>query len=150
MDVIGGKLHPHHRGDGVGLRDLLRVEALALEHVEEVHVSADVELRGVGELDAALVEQTGELAVDDRRADLGLDVVADDRQAGLGEALVPVVLAGDEDRQAVDEADAGRERLLDVPLGRLLGADRQVADENVGLGLLEDPDDVGGLARAPS
>ena len=66
---------------------------------------------------------------------------------GLLEALVPVVLAGDEDRQAVDEADAGGKRLLDVPLGRLLGADRQVADEDVGLGVLEDPDDVGGLAR---
>ena len=83
--------------------------------------------------DAALVEEAGELAVDDRRADLRLDVVADDRQPGLLEALVPVVLAGDEHRQAVDEADAGLERLLDVPLGRLLGADRQVADEDVGL-----------------
>ena len=41
----------------------------------------------------------------------------------------------------------GLERLLDVPLGRLLGADRQVADEHVGLRLLEDADDVGGLAR---
>ena len=76
-----------------------------------------------------------------------LDVVADDRQPGLLEALVPVVLAGDEDRQAVDEADAGRERLLDVPLGRVLGADRQVTDEDVGLGLFEDADDVGGFAR---
>ena len=77
------------------------------------------------------MEEAGELAVDDRRADLALDVVADDRQAGLLERLVPVILAGDEDRQAVDEADAGFERLLDVPLGRLLGADRQVADEYV-------------------
>src|SRR3954452_12618129 len=92
-------------------------------------------------------EEAGELAVDDRRPDLGLDVVADDRQAGFLEALVPVVLAGDEDRQAVDEADAGGERLLDVPLGRLLRADRQVADDDVGLGLLEDADDVGGLPR---
>ena len=49
--------------------------------------------------------------------------------------------------QAVDEADARGERLLDVPLGRLLGADRQVADEHVRLGVLEDPDDVGGLPR---
>ena len=89
--------------------------------------------RGVLQLDAALVEEAGELAVDDRRADLRLDVVADDRQPGLLEALVPVVLAGDEHRQAVDEADAGLQRLLDVPLGRLLGADRQVADEHVGL-----------------
>src|SRR5215218_353895 len=85
--------------------------------------------------------------MDDRRPDLALDVVADDRQAGILEALVPVVLAGDEDRQAVDEADAGGERLLDVPLGRLLGADRQVTDEDVGLGLLEDADHVRGFAR---
>ena len=63
------------------------------------------------------------------------------------EALVPVVLAGDEHRDAVDEAAAGLEHLLDVPLGRLLGADRQVGDDDVGLRLLEDPDDVGGLAR---
>ena len=32
---------------------------------------------------AAVVEQAGELAVDDGRADLRLDVVADDRQPGL-------------------------------------------------------------------
>jgi hypothetical protein len=29
------------------------------------------------------------------------------------------------------------------PLGRLLGADRQVGDDDVGPGVLEDPDDVG-------
>ena len=98
-------------------------------------------------LDAAVVEEAGELAVHDGRTDLRLDVVADDRQPGLLEALGPVVLAGDEYGQAVDEPDAGLERLLDVPLGRLLGADGQVADEHVGLGLLEDADDVGGLAR---
>ena len=58
----------------------------------------------------------------DRGADLGLDVVADDRQARLDEAVVPVVLAGDEHRQAVDKPDLRLERLLDVPLVRLLGA----------------------------
>jgi hypothetical protein len=68
------------------------------------------------------------------------------RRARLGEPGVPVVLAGDENGQAVDEADAGGEGLLDVPLGRLLGADREVADEDVRLGVLEDPDDVGRLA----
>jgi hypothetical protein len=86
-------------------------------------------------------------AVHDGGADLGLDVVTDDRQPRLVEALVPVVLAGDEDRQAVDEAHAGGQSLLDIPLGRLLGTDRQVADEHVRLGVLQDPDDVGGLAR---
>ena len=148
VDVLGGQVVAHDRGDRVGLRLLLGGEPLALEHVVEVHVAADVELAGPLHPHPAVVEETGELAVDDRRPDLGLDVVADDRQPGLLEALVPVVLAGDEDGQAVDEADPGRERLLDVPLGRVLGADRQVTDQHVGLGLLEDADDVGGLPGA--
>ena len=66
--------------------------------------------------------------------------------AALLEALLPVVSTGDEDRDAVDEAAAGLEDLLDVPLGRHLGADRQVGDDDVGLGLAEDLDDVGGGA----
>src|SRR5262245_25027557 len=37
--------------DGVGLRDLLRCEAFALEHVHEVHVAAEVELIRAVELD---------------------------------------------------------------------------------------------------
>ena len=39
------------------------------------------------------------------------------------------------------------EDLLGVPLRRLLRADREVVDDDVDLALLEDPDDVGGLAR---
>src|SRR3712207_9460565 len=84
----------HDRRDRVGLGDLLRVEALALEHVEEVHVAADIQLRRALHANAAVVEQAGELAVDDRRADLGLDVVADDRPAGPGEAAGPRGPAG--------------------------------------------------------
>ena len=108
-------------------------------------LSCDVRMQ----LHAAVVEEARQRAVHDRRADLGLDVVADDRQAGLEEAVVPVVLAGDEDRDAVHEAAAGLEDLLDVPLGRLLGADRQVGDDDVGARVLEDLRDVDGRARAP-
>jgi hypothetical protein len=92
------------------------------------------------------VEQAGQRAVHDGRPDLRLDVVADDGQPGLAEPPVPVVLAGDEHRDAVDEAAAGLEHLLDVPLGGVLGADREVGHDHVGLGVLEDLDDVGGLA----
>ncbi len=97
-------------------------------------------------LHAALLEQARERAVHDRGADLRLDVVADDRQFRLFEALVPVVLAGDEHGDAVDEAAAGLEHLLDVPLGGLLGADRKVGDDHVGVRVLEDLHDVRGLA----
>src|SRR4051794_36554093 len=146
VDVVGGHLQAGDRGHRIGLGDLLGLQALALEHVEEVHVAAHVELRGAPQLDAALVEEAGQHPVGDGGADLGLDVVADDRQAGLLEALVPVVLARDEDGDAVDERAAGLEDLLDVPLGRLLGADGQVGDDDVRVRLLEDRDDVGRLA----
>src|SRR3954469_16412997 len=68
-------------------------------------------------------------------------------RAAFSEPLAPVLRLRDEDRDACHEAAAGLEHLLDVPLGRLLGADREVGDDHVGLGLLEDLDDVGGLAR---
>jgi hypothetical protein len=48
---------------------------------------------------------------------------------------------------AVHHRAAGVEDLLRVPLRRLLGADRQVVDDDVGLRLLEDPHHVVGLAR---
>ena len=67
--------------------------------------------------------------------------------AGLLEALLPVRLARDEHRHAVDHRDAGLEDLLGVPLRRGLGADREVVDDDVGARLLEDLDDVGRLAR---
>ena len=143
VDVAVLELVVEHRGDGVGLRDLLGLEALALEHVQEVRVAAEVELVRPIEPDAAIHEQAGQHAVGDRRPDLALDVVADDRQALLGEAALPVRLTPDEHRDGVDEPDAGAERLLDVPLGRLLGADRQVRDHDVDLALLEDGHDVG-------
>ena len=67
---------------------------------------------------AAVDERAGQHAVGDRRADLRLDVVADDRQLLL-EAALPVGPPGDEHRDAVHERAAGLEDLLDVPLGRL-------------------------------
>ena len=55
-------------------------------------------------------------------------------------------LARDEDRHAVHHRDAGLEDLLRVPLRRRLGADREVVDDDVRAGLLQDPDDVVRLA----
>ena len=148
MDVAGRQFVVELRRDGVRLRDLLRLQALALEHVEEVGVAAEVELVRAVEAHAALAEEPRQHAVDDRRADLRLDVVADDREARLLEALRPVAVgvAGDEHGDAVDEAAAGGEHLLDVPLRRLFRADGQVADDDVGLRVSEEADDVVGRA----
>ena len=90
----------------------------------------------------AVLEQLRQHTVGDRRADLALDVVADDRDAVLREALGPVLVRRDEDRHAVDERDAGLECLLGVEASGLLGTDRQVADQHVGLRVAEDLRDV--------
>ena len=58
------------------------------------------------------------------------------------ELLGPLRGAGDEDRQRVDEGDAGVDGALGVELGGVLGAHRQVADEHVDLGLAQRRHDV--------
>ena len=136
-----------HARDGIGLGDLLRLETLAFEHVEEIGVAAEVELVGPIEADAAIHEQPRHHAVADRRADLALDVVTDDRQAFLGEAALPVGLATDEHRDGVDEPDAGTKCLFCVLRG-FLAADRKVRHHHVDLALAEDAYDVGRLPGA--
>ena len=76
-------------GHGLGLGDLLRLEALALEHVLEVHVAAEVELVGAVEGEATVLEEPGEDPVDDGGAHLALDVVTDDGHAGVAELARP-------------------------------------------------------------
>src|SRR2546428_212061 len=82
------------------------------------------------EHEAPVLEQTGEEAVDDRGADLALDVVADDGKAGLREAAGPLGIRGDEDRDGVDESYARLEARLGVVLLGHLRPHRQVRDED--------------------
>ena len=138
MDVVLVDLVVEHRGDRVGLADLLGLEALALEHVQEVGVAPEVELVGAVDAHAAVHEETCQHAVGDRRAHLALDVVPNHRQAALCEAALPVRLAADEDGDRIDESDARLQRLLDVPLRGFLAAHGQVADHHVDVALLED------------
>ena len=84
--------------------------------------------------------------MDDGRPDLRLDVVADDGQALVAETFLPVVLPSDEHRDAVDERAARSQHLLDVPLGGLLGADREVVDDDVDFAFPKDAYDIGGRA----
>ena len=59
--------HARHR---VRLADLLRLEALPLEHVQEIGVAAEVQLVGAVETHAAVHEEAREHAMRDRGADL--------------------------------------------------------------------------------
>ncbi|PAV69713.1 hypothetical protein WR25_08442 [Diploscapter pachys] len=113
-----------------------------VRHVEEVGVAAGVQLIGAVQLHAALGEQVGQHAVDDRRAQLRLDVVADDRDAGILELLRPFGVRRDEDRDVVDEGDSGFQRAFGVEFGRFLAADGQVVHQHVGAARLQVGDDL--------
>ena len=67
--------------------------------------------------------------MNDRRADLALDVVPDQRQSPAVKFLPPLGILGDEYRDAIDQGAAGGKRLLGIPARRLLGADRQIRYE---------------------
>ena len=68
----------------------------------------------------------------DGGAELALDVVADDRDAGCDELGRPLRIARDEHRLGVDERDTRIQRRLGVVLRGRVGADRHVADQHVG------------------
>ena len=133
------------RLDGFGLGKLLRLEPLALQHVEEVGVAGGVELVGPVEGHAAVGEQPRQRAMHDGRADLALDVVADDRQSGVAELLRPFGIGGEEDRHAIDHRDARFEAGFRVMLDGLVGSDGQIAQQHLGARLAQSLGDVGRL-----
>src|SRR5215467_13805647 len=146
VDVLGSHLVGELRAHRVRLGDLLRDEPGALEHVQEVGVAAHVELTRVLHVHAAVHEEFGQDAVHDGGAHLRLDVVTHDGQATLLEAPPPVLLAGDEYRDAVHEAAARVEDLLDVPLGCHFAAYGEEVDHHIRAGLAQNARDVHGGA----
>ncbi len=131
-------------GNGAGLRGLLRFQPVALQHVHEIGVAAEIELIGAVHPRAPLAEQAGERAVKDRGADLGFHVIADQRQAFRLETRPPLGVGSDEHGNAVDEGAAGGEGLLGIPPRRLLRPHRQVADHHVGIGPAQNGGHIGG------
>ena len=138
----------HDAGDGPGLGDFLGFEAVALKHIQEVGVSAYVQLHGAFQLDAAILEQLRQHTVHNGRAEEGLDIVADDLGAGVFEPAAPVVLAGDKYGDAIHHGHPGLEDLFHVPFGGLFAAYGQVIDDHVGSRVFQDADDVDGAARS--
>ena len=124
MDVSVLELLLNVRGDRLGLGDLLGHQALAFQHVLEVHVATNIELVGVINGDAAFLEQAGQHPVGDGGADLRLDVVANDRQSCVGEFLRPLRIRCDEHRKAVDECASGVDGALGIKFVRFLRTDR--------------------------
>ncbi len=93
---------------------------------------------------AAIDEQAGQQAVQDGRAHLALDIVADDGQFLFLETRRPIRRGGNENRHGVDHAHACLESLFHIPLGGHFRTDRQEVDEHMRAGVFEDLDDIVG------
>ena len=145
MHVVSGQHGRGVGGDGLSLGDLLGFQAIALEHVLEVHVATNVELVGAVQDNAAVFEQLSHDAVRDGCTDLALDVIAHDRHAGCGELVGPFLGAGNEDGEGVDEGNTGVDGALCVELRSGVGANGQVAHHDVNLGGLQRCNNVNGF-----
>ena len=81
----------------------------------------------------------------DGRADLALDVVADDRQACVAEFLGPFGVRSEEDGYAIDHRDARFEAGLRIMLDGLVGPYRQIAQQHLSARLAQSLGDISGL-----
>ena len=135
----------HLRGHCLRLGDLLRLEALTLEHVLEVHVATDIELVRAVEDDAAVLEELRHDPMRDGGAHLALDVVSHDRQTGCLELRGPLGITGDEHRKGVHEGAACIDRTLGIELRRSFRTHRQIADDDIDACLTQSGHDVHGL-----
>src|SRR4029077_10815898 len=135
VNVVVGQAFVHDRLDGFGLGSFLRAQPGPAEHVEEIGVTAGVELIGALHFHAALPEKVDNGAVEHGRAQLRFDVVADDRQIFVSKSFRPNRIARDKDGNIVHKSASRLERAAGVKPRRLVGADRQIIDHDFGGGI---------------
>lgn len=114
----------------LGLRTLLGFEATSFEHIQEIRISAGIELIGSLECDAAVREKSAQRSMNDGRADLILDVIADDRQLRKTKPIGPSAIGGDKNGNTIHHCDMGFEAGLCIVTNRALRPDRQIADKH--------------------
>src|SRR6266478_3716247 len=83
----------------------------------------------------------------DSRAELRLDVIANHRNLARSELGGPLIVRDDEYRHAVEQAYSGREASLRVALDRLLTADRQVTEHHFGAAVAQSLFDIDRFRR---
>ena len=99
----------------------------------------NIQLIGVVYPYPSVFKQSRQRAMDDRRPNLALDVIADDRYVLLCEALCPPFFGGDKHGNAIDKADTCFKTCLGIIRRRLFRSNRQVAEENISAGLRSKP-----------
>ncbi len=139
MNMAG--IHGDLAGDGLGLGDFFTGEAAAFEHIEEVGVTADIELITRIDRHAALLGEFHQDAMRDGGAELRFHIVADDGKSRSLESSGPHGIAADENGDAIDHRHAGFKAGFGIKFRPLLAADREVVHEDGGSGFLQNTDD---------
>src|SRR5579885_3376314 len=83
MDVAGREWDIKLAADRLCFGYFFGLQALALEHIEKVGISAKIELKSAIDAHAALAKQVHQSAVKDGGAYLAFDIVADEREAAF-------------------------------------------------------------------
>ena len=99
-----------------------------------------VELVGPVQLHTPVREQPSQGAMHDGCSDLALDVVAHDGQSGGTKLLGPLGIRREEDRHAIDHRHTRVQACLGVVTYSLLGPDRQITDQHLGIRRLKTPE----------
>src|SRR5579875_608491 len=107
MDIVRREGLRQHALNGRGLGDPLGTQSRPIEHVEKVSVSAGVKLIGMAQLDAAVGKNLHDGAMQNSRAQLRFDVVSYHWNMTAGKFVRPVFIGDDEDRDTIDQANAG-------------------------------------------
>ena len=148
MNIIRRQLLLQLRLNRLRLRNLLRHQPRTLQHVVEVRVPAEVQLIRAVQPNPPVLEQPRQHPVDDRRANLRLDVVPNNRHALVLKPLLPIRLIGNKHRDAVHKCTTRRQHLLHIPLRRLLRTHRKVVDHYIHFPVPQNSHDVSRRTRS--
>ncbi len=143
MHVSGFKTAGQLGGYSVGFGYLLALKSFTFEHIEEIGISAYIQLVGAVKSYTSVFVQTGHYSVKYSCAYLALDIISHDWKPAITEPLLPVWFACDENRYGVHKCATRIKYLFNIPLRCLFAADRQITDYHVGFCLFEYSDYIG-------
>src|SRR5690606_35335665 len=132
-----------HLLNRLGLGGALGRQPLPVEHVHKVGVTTGVELIGPLQAYTATGEQVCQHPVSNGCTQLGLDIVANQRNAALGEALLPGRVTGNKDRNTVDEGNSRLQGTLGIEPRGFLSTYGQIVQQHFSAALPQDFDDLG-------
>src|SRR5579884_2157126 len=102
MHIVPANIVVELAGDGVGLADLFRFQALTLQHVIKIGVAANIELHRTLNAYSPFPEESGQHPMNNGRTNLAFDIITNHRQVRFSKSLLPVILSGDKHWNAID------------------------------------------------